>query len=200
MKMLHFVFFFLESTFLCTLMGWAVFESMIPSRPGYIKEETELRFKIDGGQNELLGSLDSFTVFYATKDNPKQWTDPKLRFSHKIDDSVVGKWYVHKLSAGVKQFRLEFNPKKGSEIGRQWPDISTIFLGERVVRKDEINKYFYEPGQKASYDVYLKDYTKGGALWIVIAGATLLDVLMLFGVIFVLRKDRADGFSRVPIA
>lgn len=188
MKALHVVFLFFESTFLCSLVGWMVFNSAIPSRSECIAEETELRFKIEGGQDELLRSLDSFTVFYATKDNPKQWTDPKLRFSQKIDESVVGKWFVHKLTAGVKQFRLEFNSKRGNEIGRQWPAISTMFLGERVVRKDEIKQYFYEPGQKPSYDVYLKDYTKGGALWAVIAAFAILDVLILIVALMSLKR------------
>ena len=189
MRILHFSVLFLESTMLCALLGWVVFKCAIPNRPEVIAGETELRFKIEDGQDGVLRCLDSFTVFYATKDNPKQWTDPKLRFTQKIDKSVIGKWYVHKLAEGVKQFRLEFNPKKDSVGERQWPAISPLYLGTRVVREDEIREFFYEPAQKSSYDVILSDYTKGGALWVVIAVAAILDVLILCVMFSVVRKD-----------
>lgn len=191
MKVLHCAFLFLESTALFALIGWMVFSKSIPARPTFVEGETEIRFQIADGQNELLSRLKSFTVFYATKDNPKQWTDSKLRFSQKIDGAVVGKWYTHKMMPGVKQFRLEFNPKDDCEIGRRWPEISMIYLGDRAVRADEMKEYFYEPGQKPSYDVTLTDYTKGGALWIVIAVAAVLDLLTLVILFLIVRRDEA---------
>ena len=191
MKALHCIFIVLESTALFSLVGWLVFSQVIPSTAGFIQDETELRFQFAEGQEDLLRHLDSFTVFYATRDNPKQWTDPKLRFSRKIDDAVIGKWYTHKMIPGVKQFRLEFNPKAGCEVGRCWPVISTIYLGNRAVRPDETREYYYEPGQKPSYDVILADYTKGGALWIVIAVAAVLDLLTLVMLFLIIKRDAA---------
>ena len=193
MKALHCVFLFLESTALFALIGWMVFSQAIPPTAGFIQDETELRFQFAEGQQDLLRCLDSFTVFYATKDNPKQWTDPKLRFTQKIDDTVIGKWYVHRMMPGVKQFRLEFNPKAGCEVGRSWPAISTIYLGDRAVRSEEMSEYYYEPGQKSSYDVILTDYTKGGALWIVIAVAAVLDLLTLVMLFLIIKRDAADS-------
>lgn len=189
--MLHCICLFLESTALFALMGWMVFSKSIPASPAFIEGETEIRFQIADGQDELLGRLDSFTVFYATKDNPKQWTDPKLRFSQKIDDALIGKWYAHRMMPGVKQFRLEFNPKDGCEVGRCWPAISTIYLGDRAVRSEEMREFYYEPWQKPSYDVILTDYTKGGALWIVIAVAAVLDLLTLVMLFLVIKRDAA---------
>lgn len=191
MKALHCVLLFLESTALFALIGWVIFSKSIPVRSTFVEGETEIRFQIADGQDELLSRLDSFTVFYATKDNPKQWTDPKLRFSQKIDDTVIGKWYVHRMMPGVKQFRLEFNPKADREIGRRWPAISTIYLGDRAVRSDEMCEFFYEPGQKPSYDVILTDYTKGWALWIVIAVAAVLDLLTLVMLFLIIKRDAA---------
>ena len=189
MKALHRVFLFLESTALFALIGWMVFSQAIPPTAGFIQDETELRFQFAEGQQDLLRCLDSFTVFYATRDNPKQWTDPKLRFMQKIDDTVIGKWYVHGLMPGVKQFRIEFNPKAGCEVGRRWPAISTIYLGDRAVHSEEMSEYYYEPAQRSSYDVKLRDYTKGGALWIVIAVAAFLDLLTL--VMLIIKRDVA---------
>ena len=193
MKALHCVFLFLESTALFALIGWVVFTKSIPASPTFVEGETEIRFQIADGQDELLRRMKSFTVFYATKDNPKQWTDPKLRFSQKIDGAVIGKWYTHRLMSGVKQFRLEFNPKDDCEVGRRWPSISTIYLGDRAVRSDEMREFFYEPGQKLSYDVILTDYTKGGALWIVIAVAAVLDLLTLVMLFLIIKRDAADS-------
>lgn len=191
MKALHCVLLFFESTALFALIGWVIFSKSVPNRRTFVEGETEIRFQIADGQDELLSRLDSFTVFYATKDNPKQWTDPKLRFTQKIDDTVIGKWYVHRMMPGVKQFRLEFNSKADCEVGRRWPEISTIYLGDRAVRSDEMREFFYEPGQKPSYDVILKDYTKGGALWIVIAVAAVLDLLTMIMLFVIVRRGEA---------
>lgn len=109
----------------------------------------------------------------------------------KIDDTVIGKWYAHGLMPGVKQFRIEFNPKVGCEVGRRWPAISTIYLGDRAVRSDEMSEYYYEPAQRSSYDVKLHDYTKGGALWVVIAVAVVLDLLTLVMLFLIMKRDAA---------
>ena len=57
---------------------------------------------------------------------------------------------------GIRQFRLEFVPKKGCEIGQTYPKIESLIIKGDEIDLTQLSKAYYAPSKRPSFDYIIK--------------------------------------------